>query len=175
MFWQLFSALMIITAFGVVTWFSAHARKETIYRHLSILIFLMSIPVTVAAFIVTLGTALPVVQPFVELPKGEVRILGHRSVPKVGIYILIDRGERQPPDFYWLPWDKKTSEKLEMLQYDEYGSATLEFEVKEKAKWYDPAWIPPDDLKTKWAPEAQERVLPDKIPQEGAGVNLQGQ
>lgn len=164
MYWQVASALLLLTLFGAFSWLIVHARSETIYRPLAIGTFLLSIPALILAFAMTLGTAIPTGWLVFQIPSGQYRILGCKSVPGNGIYVMFDRGDYKIPSFYVLPWDKDLSMKLEQ----EGCKGILKTDNKDALKLgnWEFSWnvLPP--LVT--SEETAEKVFPDKILPESA-------
>lgn len=50
-----------------------------------------------------------------KLPEGSLKILGHKSVPDVGIFVLLEAGDYKVPYFYSIPWDAETSKMFEEM------------------------------------------------------------
>lgn len=113
MYWQISSALILMSLFGVMAWLIVHARQETIYRPLAIVAFFCGLPAVAFSFWLTLGTALPLGTFLYSMPDGKHHLLGRKSVPKVGIFLMLDMGDHEAPAYVMLPWDTDLSKDVE--------------------------------------------------------------
>jgi hypothetical protein len=113
MFWQVLSGLLLFTLFTVYAWLIVHARTESVYRPIALSVCLSSIPIMVVVFGLVLGTAIPTGWFVFQMPAGEYRLLGCKSVPKEGIYVMLDEGDYKTPRFYRMPWDRDLSMAIE--------------------------------------------------------------
>jgi hypothetical protein len=59
-YWQIAAGLLLITLFAVFSLLIVHARKETIYRPISLAAFFMSVPAIALAFVMVMGTPKPI-------------------------------------------------------------------------------------------------------------------
>lgn len=169
MYWQLLSALFLFTLLGGYAWMIAHARTETKYKPIAIGVFLSSLPIILVSFALTLGTAVPTGWWIFQLPSGEYRLLGCKSVPSEGIYVMLDQGDYKTPRFYKIAWDRDLSMAIEekgcsgLLKVE--GGAPLDLGAWEFT-WNTEAPMVTNE-------ETAEKVFPDKIlPESAPGMVL---
>ena len=170
MSWLVYSGLILFTLFGLYAWLIVHARTESIYRPVAVGVFLTSFPAILLAYSFILGTAVPTGYFVFQIPQGRYAILGCKSVPKTGIFLLLNTGDNTPPAFYRLPWDVKMSMRIE----EQGCRGILESEDRPDAipvgKW-EFSWNQNRPLVT--TEEPPQKALPDKIlPESAPGMVL---
>lgn len=122
--WIILTGAVFISFIALSAWLIIHLKGHDFYRLLAVVGFVGSIPAATVALYVALGVAMPVGYPLLPYPSGPLALIGHKSVPGVGIFVLIDAGDKEPPKYYRLPWDRKLSEQIEGAE--EGGEITLE-------------------------------------------------
>jgi hypothetical protein len=170
MIWQhALAVLLLITMFGVMAWLITHARTETIYKPIAMVVFFIGFPATYASMSVAMGTPKPAMM-FNVIEEGN--ILGFKPVTGKAIHVLLEPLDGGVPVYYVLPWSSETAEKIEQALREGKGQAKLRFKSRKSRSVrgiFDLDW--PWDI-----PEPEVLIEPteSKMPEKDAGDPLAG-
>lgn len=107
--------VLAIVLFAVVST-AIWSRKETRARLYAVLSFVAAVPISALILISSLGRPVPMID-YISKPSSEVEveIIGFRSEPGVGIYVLVGE-DFKTPTFYFLPWSGRVAADLEQAK-----------------------------------------------------------
>lgn len=122
-----FVFLGILGVFAVMAWMTVWSRRDTVMRHIAVVVFLLAIPGLAAAAVTSLGWNKPVA--LAPELSGDHQVLGSKMVEGEGIYLYLDVPDSEPRAAI-LPWDEQLASKLQDLLDDpeNEGGVLLRYE-----------------------------------------------
>jgi hypothetical protein len=145
--------LALTCAMGAMATITIWSRVQTKLRGLSVLGFLLVVPISAPGFAYVLGWPVPRFAAFGN-PGGDYAILGTKMIAGEAIYVLLDTGD--VPRYFAFPWDKKMSDKIQELLDSEGGKEGMRMKLPP----FEFSWEKREPPEVYALP--QPKVMPDK-------------
>lgn len=124
--------LSIAAVLGLVVTLAIWARRPSKARGLSVLAFLVSLPVAA----ISLGSALGYPMPYfhgITIPPGKYKVLGGKIVENVALYVLIE-GEDGLPRYVSLPYSTDGANSMQQAMDGAGGEVQVEINGEDGAE-----------------------------------------